>query len=152
MSFDIACTVPEFSQFTSFVSYLSVGIFFISSPGCSFFFFLIFVFESLTSPYACFAISSFKNQVISDQSLNCVQLFAIPWTAACQASLSITNSLSLFKLMSIESVMPSKHFNLCHPLLLPPSIFPSTRVFSKVSSSHQVAKVLEFQLPHQSFQ
>ena len=117
-----------------------------------FFFFLIFVFESLTSPYACFTISSFKNQVSSDQSLNHVQLFAIPWIAACQASLSITNSLSLFKLMSIDSVMPSKHFNLCHPLLLPPSIFPSTRVFSKVSSSHQVAKVLEFQLPYQSFQ
>ena len=56
-----------------------------------------------------------------------------PWTAACQASLSITNSLSLLKLMSIELVMPSNHLILCHPLLLPPSIFPSIRVFSTES-------------------
>ena len=56
------------------------------------------------------------------------------------------------QLMSIESVMPSNHLILCHPLLLPPSIFPSIRVFSTVSSSHQVAKVLEFQFQHQSFQ
>ena len=60
-------------------------------------------------------------------------LFATPWTAALQASLSITNSQSLIKLMSITSVMPSNHLNLCHPLLLPPSIFPSIRVFSKES-------------------
>ena len=53
-----------------------------------------------------------------------------PWTAACQASLSITNSWSLLKLMSIESVMPSNYLILCHPLLLPPSIFPSLRIFS----------------------
>ena len=58
---------------------------------------------------------------------------AIPWTAARQASLSITNSQSLLKLMSIESVMPSNHVILCHPFLLPPSIFPSIRVFSKES-------------------
>ena len=57
----------------------------------------------------------------------------IPWTAALQASLSITNSRSLFKLMSIESVMPSSHLILCHPLLLLPSIFPSIRVFSNES-------------------
>ena len=57
----------------------------------------------------------------------------IPWTAACQASLSITNSWSLLKLMSIESVMPSNHLILCRPLLLPPSIFPSIRVFSNES-------------------
>ena len=75
-----------------------------------------------------------------------------PWIATCQASLSITNSLSLLKLKSIESVMLSNHLILCCPLLLPPSIFPSIRVFSRVSSSHQVAKVLEFQLQHQSFQ
>ena len=56
-----------------------------------------------------------------------------PWTAAHQASLSITNSWSLLKLMSIESVMPSNHLILCHPLLLPPSIFPSIRVFSNES-------------------
>ena len=69
----------------------------------------------------------------SVQLLSCVQLFATPWTAACQASLSITNSQSLLKLMSIESVMPSNHLILCHPLLLPPSIFPSIRVFSNES-------------------
>ena len=67
---------------------------------------------------------------ISVQLLNSVQLFATPWTAACQASLSITNSLSLHKLMSIESVMQSNHLILCRPLLLPPSIFPSIRLFS----------------------
>ena len=65
----------------------------------------------------------------SAQSLSHVWLFATPWTAACQASLSITNSWSLLKLMSIESVMPYNHFTLCCPLLLLPSIFPSTRVF-----------------------
>ena len=59
-----------------------------------------------------------------------VQLFVTPWTAACKASLSINNSQSLLKLMSIESVMPSNHLILCHPLLLPSSIFPSIRVFS----------------------
>ena len=69
----------------------------------------------------------------SVQSLSCVQLFATAWTAACQASLSITNSQSLLKLMPIESVMPSNHLILCHPLLLPPSVFPSIRVFSNES-------------------
>ena len=57
-----------------------------------------------------------------------------PWTAACQASLSITKSQSLLKLMSVESVMPSNHLILCHPLLLSPSIFPSIRVFSNESA------------------
>ena len=65
--------------------------------------------------------------------LSHVQLFATPWTAACQASLSITNSQSFLKLMSIKSVMPSNHLILCRPLLLPPSIFPSIRVFSNES-------------------
>ena len=64
------------------------------------------------------------------QSLSRVRLFATPWTAAHQASLSITNSRSLLKLMSIELVMPFNHLILCHPLLLLPSIFPSIRVFS----------------------
>ena len=68
------------------------------------------------------------------RSLSWVRLFATPWTAAHQASLSITNSRSLPKLMSIESVMPSNHLMLCHPLLLPPSIFPSIRVFSNESA------------------
>ena len=93
------------------------------------------------------ALLSHPNSV---QSLSRVWLFATAWTAARQASLSITNSWSLLKLISVESVMPSNHLILCRPLLLPPSIFPSIRVFS--NESHQVAKVLEFKLQHQSFQ
>ena len=86
----------------------------------------------------------------SVQSLSRVQLFATPWTAACQASLSITNSQSLLKLMSIKSVMPSTHLILCRPLLLLPSIFPRTRILSN-------EPVLwigwpELQPQHQSFQ
>ena len=73
------------------------------------------------------------HQFSSVQSLSHVWLFVTPWTAACQASLSITNSWSLLKLMSIESVMPSNHLILCCPLLFPPSIFPSIRVFSNKS-------------------
>ena len=72
----------------------------------------------------------FLNTFRSVQSLSRVQLFATPWTATHQASLSITSSQSLLKLMSIESVMPSNHLILCHCLLLPPSIFPSIRVIS----------------------
>ena len=72
-------------------------------------------------------------QFSSVRSLSRVRLFATPWTAALQASLSITNSPSLLKLMSIESVMPSNHLILCHPLLLLPSIFPSIRVFPNKS-------------------
>ena len=72
-------------------------------------------------------------RVSSVQLLSHVQLFAAPWTAAHQASLSITNYHSLLKLMSIESVIPSNHLILCHPLLLLTSIFPSIRVFSKES-------------------
>ena len=81
----------------------------------------------------------------SVQSLSCDLLFATPWTAACQASLSSTNSQSLPKLMSIESVMPSSHLILCCPLLLLPLSFPSIRVLFKwVSSSHQVVKYWSF--------
>ena len=69
----------------------------------------------------------------SFQSFSRVRLFATPWTAACQASLSITNSQTLLKLMPIESVMSSNHLILYHPLLLPPSIFPNIRVFSNES-------------------
>ena len=69
----------------------------------------------------------------SVQSLSHVQLFSTPWIAAHQASLSITNSLSLLRLMSIDLVMPSNHLTLCHPLFLLPSIFPSIRVFSNKS-------------------
>ena len=72
----------------------------------------------------------------SVQSLSRVQLFVTPWTVAHQASLSITNSLSLPKLMSIELVMPSNHLILCRPLLLLPSIFPSIMVFSNDSALH----------------
>ena len=72
-------------------------------------------------------------QFSSVQSLSCVPLFETPWTAAHQASVSITNSWSLLKLMYIESVMPSNHLILCCPLLLLPSVFPSIRVFSNVS-------------------
>ena len=72
-------------------------------------------------------------QFSSVQSLSRVRFFATPWTTACQTSLSITNSWSLIKLVSIELVMPSNHLILCCPLLLPPSIFPSIRVFSNES-------------------
>ena len=72
-------------------------------------------------------------QFSSVQSLGHVWLFVTPWTAVCQASLSITNSWSLLKLMSIKSVMPSNHLILCRPLLLPLSIFPRIRVFSDES-------------------
>ena len=81
-----------------------------------------------------------------------VRLFVIPWIAAHQASLSITNSRSLPKLMSIESVMPSSHLILCRPLLLLPSVLPAKGLFQWVGSLHQVTKVLEFQLQHQSIQ
>jgi len=74
----------------------------------------------------------YKVQFSSIQSLSHVWLFEIPWTTVCQASLSIISSRSLPKLMSIESVMPSNHLILCHPLLLP-SIFPRIRVFSNES-------------------
>ena len=92
--------------------------------------------------YSCFTVlflvSTVQHERISCmfssvQSLSHVQLFVTPWTTACQASLSITNSQSLLKLMSIELVMPSHHLILCHPLFLPPSIFPSIRVFSNES-------------------
>ena len=94
-----------------------------------------------TVVYICniiFSIVQFRLSVVSDS--------ATPWTAARQASLSITNSQSLHKLMSIELVIPSNHLILCHRLLLLPSVFPSIRGFSNESVSHQVARVLECQL------
>ena len=87
----------------------------------------------LTTPFAS-AWLLFPFQFNSVQSLRPVQFFETPWTAAHQVSLSITISWSLFKLMSIESVMPSNHFILCYPLLLLLSIFPSIRVFSNESA------------------
>ena len=87
----------------------------------------------------------FSPSVVSDSET--------PWTAARQASLSITNSQRLVKLMSIESVMPSSHLILCHPLLLLPPIPPSIRVFSTESTLHmRWPNYWEFQLQHQSFQ
>ena len=82
----------------------------------------------MVKSYSCCSV-----QFTSVQLLSRVQFFATPWTAALQASLFITNSQSLLKLMSIESVMPSNHLILCHPFLLLPAIFPSIRVFSNES-------------------
>ena len=79
-------------------------------------------------------MTQFYSFFSSFQSLSCVRLSATSWTAIRQASLSITNSQSSLKLMSIESVMPSNHLILCHPLLLLPPIFPSIRVFSDESA------------------
>ena len=87
-----------------------------------------------------------KHQFRTVRSLSHVRLFVTPWTAAHQASLSITNSRSSPKFMTIESVMPSNHLILCHPLFLLPPIPPSISLFQWVNSSHEVAKVLEFQL------
>ena len=93
---------------------------------------------------------TFYLQFSSFQSLSHVLLFAALRTAEHQASLSTTNSWSLLKLMSIESVIPANHLILCHPLLLLPSIFPSIRVFS--NESVVLVRWPEFQLQHQSFQ
>ena len=104
---------------------------------------------------------SFKFQVVkcyphifhsSVQLLSCVLLFVTPWSAAHQASLSITNSRSLLKLMSIKSLMPSNHLILCCPFLLLPSIFPSIRVFSMSQFFASGSQSIELQLQHQSFQ
>ena len=83
-----------------------------------------------------FARRGSKSFISSVQLLSCVRLFATPWNVARQASLSITNSRSLLKLMSIESVMPSNHLIFCRPLLLSPSTFPNIRVFSNESALH----------------
>ena len=98
---------------------------------------------------------SFVNSFIAVvvQSLSHVWLFSTPWTAAHQASLSFTVFQSLFKLISIESLMPSTHLILCHPHLLLPSVFPNIKVFSNESAPCiRWPKVLELQLQHQSLQ
>ena len=77
-----------------------------------------------------------NSRISSVHSLSHVRLFETPWTAACEASLSITSSWSLLKLISIKSVMPSSHLSLCHPVLLLPPIPPSIRVFSNESALH----------------
>ena len=92
------------------------------------------------------------NKVIVVQSPSSVLLFVTPLTAACRASLSFTTSRSLLKLMSIESMMPANHLILCHLLVLLPSISQHQGLFKWVSYLHQVAKVLELQLQHLSFQ
>ena len=107
-----------------FMYLFAIGLFFFSF----FFFFLRNVYLRLLHTFELVCV-----QLSSVQSLSRVWLFVTPWTAARQASLSITNSQSFLKLMSIESVMPSNHFILCHSLLLPPSVFPSIRVFSNES-------------------
>ena len=93
---------------------------------------LSFKILSLYIQFSC----SFVYFSLLVKSLSCVWLFATPQTAACQAALSITNSWSLLELMSIESVMPTNHLILCHPLILLPSIFPSIGVFSNESVLH----------------
>ena len=91
---------------------------------------------SLFFQVSCIIESHFLLQFSSVQSLSCVQFFVTPWTAARQASLSITSSRSLLRFMSIELVMPSNRLILCRPLLLLPSVFPSFRIFSNESVRH----------------
>ena len=99
------------------------------------------------APRICSNSWSVHKQIFSSvQSLSRVRLFATPWIAAQQASLSITISRSSLRFMSVDSVMPSSHLILCRPLLLLPPIPPSIRVFQWINSSHEVAKVLELQL------
>ena len=131
-----------FPPFLSFMSYSAV-----------LFFLYFFSFCDILKNFFYF-FSIFQHHCSATKSC---PLFVTVWTAICQASLSFI-SLSLLKLMSIESMMSSNHLILCHPLLLLPSIFPSIRVFSNESglfqwfrSLHQVAKVLELQIQHQSF-
>ena len=94
----------------------------------------IFSFKpSFSLPSFKFIKRLFRSSFSSVKLLSQAQFFATPWTAACRASLSVTSSWSLLKLMSTESLMPSSHFILCHPPFLPPSIFPSIGVFSNES-------------------
>ena len=110
---------------------------------------------SLRTPGNCWSSYGFHSFVflrnVTSVQFSCSVMSdsVIPWTAACQASLSMTNSWSLLKLMSIKLVMPSNHLILCRPFLLLPSIFPSV-IFQWVSSLDHVAKVLAFQLQHNS--
>ena len=101
---------------------------------CLLIYFQFLVTYQLTYYLLCSIICTLHVTFGSVHSLSRVLLFVTPWTAAHQASLSITNSRSLLKLMSIESVMPSNYLILCHPLLLLPSIFPNIRVFSNESA------------------
>ena len=120
------------------------------------FFYLPSFFLSVIHSDLCYSVSlplllpALALSLSSVQSVSHVWLFGTPWTAAQQASLSITNSRSLLKLMSIALEMPSNHLIICRPLLLPPSIFPSIRVFSKESVLCIRWPKYEFQLQHQS--
>ena len=142
------CTVRKMTSFYLFELYSEVYNLFISSSN-----YVIYCSQPSVNK------KSFCLASIIVQSLSRVWFFATPWTAGRQAYLSFTISQNLLKLMSIESVMPFNHLILCYPLLLP-SIFPSIRCFPDesadssgwVSSLHQMAKVLELQLQHQSFQ
>ena len=107
--------------------------------------------ESNQQNLSCWSSNMEKNQFSSVQSLSRARLFATPWTAAHQASLSITNSQSLLKLMCVELMMPSNHFILCCPILLP-SVFPSIRVFSSESALHIRWPKYWAHLQHQSLQ
>ena len=102
--------------------------------------------------YHYHSVTKLQASFSSVQLLSHVRLFVTLWTAACQASLSITNFQSLLKLMSIEWVMPSNHLILCRPHLLPFNLSQHQSLFKWVHPLHQVAKVLEFQLQHQPFQ
>ena len=124
----------------------------ISLSLCSFFTFFQSKIKGVSSSENWQVGEKKSHQFSSVQSFSRVRLFATPWITACQASLSFTNSQSSLKFMSIESVMPFSHLILCHPFLLLPPIPPRIRVFSNESTLHEVAKVLEFQLQHQSFQ
>ena len=115
----------------------------------------LFSWHSDPCPYSIIFYSTIHhlNQFSSVQLLSCVWLFATQWTATRQASLSITNAQSPLKPTSIESVMPSNRLILCRPLhLLPPNPSQHPGLFQWVNTSHEVAKILEFQLQHQSFQ
>ena len=126
------------------------------TPPCvsSFIFLLINFYCSIVTLQCCVCFYSttkwirrtYMYQFSSVPSLSHVRLFATPWIAARQASLSITISRSSLRLVSIESVMPSSHLILCRPLLLLPPILPHQSLFQWVNSSHEVAKGLEFQL------
>ena len=112
----------------------------------------LFIYVNIMTKMPFYLLFFFNQYFSSIQLLRHVQLFVTPWTTAHQASLPITNSHSPPKPMYIESVMPSNHLILCRPLLFLPSSFPASGSFKWVSSLHQVANVLEFQLQHQSFQ
>ena len=125
------CFAPAFCS-TAVLYLYAAGIVFWSSTSFSFF----LMFWGGGSDFSSVISGKFGSRFRSVQSLSRVRLFATPWTAACQATLSITNSWNLLRLMSIELVMPSSHLILCRPLLILPSIFPSIRVFSSESALH----------------